>query len=1389
MQTLKQKFSNLLHRHPWVLQFSLATVIATIAIGSSLNVNWAKAFTLPPIILPDIVVVKPAPQAVWSVGSTENIEIRFLRDVTTSYNVRVVLCQNNPGMCLDDEIVDTTNVTIGPATAGTSQVIGTWAQVGYKLDGTIIPGDFASYSNNTVISLSLTEVGVGGASGRHVNSGVFSIVRGIVIVPLPYVSTDGPNVRLGEVRPVHVSVLGPIDWGPADSEGYTGSIALYLMNNDQQMLTATRKVKPLDFYNTAGIVFEHLFGSVPFRLGYPADRDYWFKAIVHYDNSIQGGGAGEFSLESQKFKIDPAGYTIAFTSPAADGSTVWPVDSVQQLSYRVTPKPGITEPFRVENQIGLYLDKVYFGERQTLVSINPEIRIPAGFDTSNPLGLTWAISKADLYDRYNLADTDLWISAHIATTFSGENYISGKFRLVDALGDPTVKFTVPAQGDTIYLGNIYPLNFLRTPDSEDPMTLVLQGEGGLNQKHRKILADAQSFIGGLLTWAWDTNYFTDPEYGFYHNAYGSGTIFALDPVTDNDFGQSGTFQFERLVKFTPTLSTDEPMDGTFQWPGAMPPILEYTAGTTQAVSYWVDPIPTHWINDQTVTAPPTAYLYLNKNTESDWELLNTQVLDKAVGDYTYNWQIPADSSEFNGKLMVVVSRDGSIPNPTNPRYYAVTYPFLVTPSDASTAPPRLVLKPNPNISVAAGATFPVDVYLEPAAGQSAGGFKYSLVFDPTYLEAESVETHLFFHMGGQIDNQAGTITAEDYMEYPGGSLTEETLVSTITFRAKTKTGTTNVNFDEPTNIIKNYIATLGGNVALASAQDTSVTIGSTGSNPFSATYYSPTFDLTTNGVGPTALGGLKAVWHELPAIGANVRFSIGFFKRSGDIIIPVFHNNTSGLPSGTFDSEGYHTISDANEEALIDPYGTGYLMSWLQSHPQFSEIESVRIRILMDSPNITDTDLNNQPWVQSVNLDYTAVPDANEIGVISFVATGSEPIPGIQTVSLGQTALFKVKATAYEAADFVGEVQFGLGAIVPAGSGLVGLPNPVTGRLPINDLDNDSTSDNESGIMEYAFDTTGVAPGAYTLTFTGHDSGANGGNSARTFREAIGQLTITDTSAGFEMAVSPATQAVVKGQSINYTITVVRHTPFAGTITLTTSDIAATFGTGVTATLSDTTLTALETTSILTIATTANAQAPQTGSFTVNGQADGETDQVASGQLSIVAAEDALTLTLTIPVEGGKPTDTTLLHPRFSVKIYDSTTGQLARTGLATDAQNRLTIVATRAELPSKTYTIYARSDRHLWSKSTVPATLVIDDTTAVYNITFPTLKAGDLDANNKVNNNDLNIDDTWSKYSQMIPGLLGDFNNDGKINMADLSFIVNFNYSLWGDRLPDEIR
>ncbi len=203
--------------------------------------------------------------------------------------------------------------------------------------------------------------------------------------------------------------------------------------------------------------------------------------------------------------------------------------------------------------------------------------------------------------------------------------------------------------------------------------------------------------------------------------------------------------------------------------------------------------------------------------------------------------------------------------------------------------------------------------------------------------------------------------------------------------------------------------------------------------------------------------------------------------------------------------------------------------------------------------------------------------------------------------------------------------------------------------------------------------------------------------------------------------------------------------------------------------------------------------------FTITGHKLDDTSKVlisdTRGQIQVdtcTTTPSNITLNLTIPVEEVSPETFagSLVHPLFTLRLYNPTTNAKVYENLnfpgnlSTDrTQYTKALTVTRTELPNNTYSAYIRSDRHLWSKSTANLTINNDN---IFGITFPTLKVGNVDENNKINMVDFNK--ISPDYGKEFVNLLGDLNNDGKVNMQDLDWITK-NFALWGNQLPDEIR
>ncbi|MFA5010284.1 MAG: hypothetical protein WC553_03645 [Patescibacteria group bacterium] len=544
-------------------------------------------------------------------------------------------------------------------------------------------------------------------------------------------------------------------------------------------------------------------------------------------------------------------------------------------------------------------------------------------------------------------------------------------------------------------------------------------------------------------------------------------------------------------------------------------------------------------------------------------------------------------------------------------------------------------------------------------------------------------------------------------------------------------------------------------------------------DPLSATYYSQklTEGLVVNGIGPIRFDNFQANFSQT-ATDSDVDFAIGFFNASDQ---PVYNQTADG---SSFDSEGYYLIPEADEYQLAD--GFNLPTTFFGQTSKANLVRSIRFRIFMASADITATD---QPWVQSVTLQYTAA-DTTTIGVINFVDPAGTDGNVTKSIPRGGTGSFDIKITPMN--DFVGQAVIRISAITQVG----GNGDDVTGQILAIDIPQTVTI--PTGITEvtttvhFTVANDPTLSGVYQFELSGYDT--QNSNAILT-PTALGRINISGETGPFSLEITPTTTEVIRGQSTTYDITLTRADDFTGTVTLS-HNLATIFGTGVTGTFfDDNTLSGSDTSATLTVTTTNSAALTDAQLFTVTGAATNQSDQIATAQLAIISSDDALTLTLTIPVEGGLPTDLTKPHPRFTVRIYDGLINKLERVGLSANAQGKVVLTTTRTTLPDKTYTIYARTTRHLWGKSTTPATLIIDSAHDSYTVTFPTLQAGDLDTNNKVNMQDISIDQTWAKYGQTLLDALGDFNNDGKININDISFITNFNYGKWGDQLPDETR
>jgi len=291
---------------------------------------------------------------------------------------------------------------------------------------------------------------------------------------------------------------------------------------------------------------------------------------------------------------------------------------------------------------------------------------------------------------------------------------------------------------------------------------------------------------------------------------------------------------------------------------------------------------------------------------------------------------------------------------------------------------------------------------------------------------------------------------------------------------------------------------------------------------------------------------------------------------------------------------------------------------------------------------------------------------------------------------------------------------------------------------------------------------------------------------------------------------NPAIQTVARGQQVTYNISVTRISTYTGTIALTTDiQSPSIFGASIqSAVLNPSSITfsssdvvvpggpVLTKTATLTVTASANATIlDQQKTFSVTGTDTASDVAVADPAPKLTIASSIMTLNLTIPLEAGTyPSDPTKYynvvgqHPLFSVRVYRGATMAAQATDFHTNTANQASV--TIATLDPGAYTVYARTSRHLWKKSTADLTVV--DGTTTYNLTWAAigLPAGNFDDNNTINVQD---------YSYIANGILqgsgdnihGDVNNDGGVSSVDYSFLVNlFNnvakYLMSGDPLPD---
>ncbi|RLC37570.1 hypothetical protein DRH29_01745 [candidate division Kazan bacterium] len=297
--------------------------------------NWFNVNE--PVVEPFFITIEhPSAGEVWYVGQNKDIEFELNRALTGPINIEFVLCQIDPGVCLDAEWLEP--MIINPQD-GTGPFTATW-EVGTKLDGTLI-SNIEDFADNALISLYVTGDDVG-SFGKNFNSEAFSIEESGEIPPLPlngvYYSAD---IELTES--IESFTSANVDWGFIDGYGLdpSGPVGGANVEVGMAFIDADGNSITLDGLNE---IPQHSDSQ---------DRDYYLiftNATINseYSDISRFNVATNLSeVKSVQFKVDLFTYDWNVTRPYFESLSVSydPVTITEDpLTITVTPEDIITNP-------------------------------------------------------------------------------------------------------------------------------------------------------------------------------------------------------------------------------------------------------------------------------------------------------------------------------------------------------------------------------------------------------------------------------------------------------------------------------------------------------------------------------------------------------------------------------------------------------------------------------------------------------------------------------------------------------------------------------------------------------------------------------------------------------------------------------------------------------------------------------------------------------------------------------------------------------------------------------------------------------------------------------------------------------------------------------------
>ncbi|MFA5270279.1 MAG: IPT/TIG domain-containing protein [Patescibacteria group bacterium] len=574
------------------------------------------------------------------------------------------------------------------------------------------------------------------------------------------------------------------------------------------------------------------------------------------------------------------------------------------------------------------------------------------------------------------------------------------------------------------------------------------------------------------------------------------------------------------------------------------------------------------------------------------------------------------------------------------------------------------------------------------------------------------------------------------------------------------------------------------NPTLSDATDieTAFTVGS---DPFESTYYSAQWPID-DPVANLSLSELINLTSELSAPGgAQIVLGIQFYDKDGDLLVdPLGH------------PDGYFQIADIDNEGSADA-GVNKDFDLSQFSAQtltwFDEIRQIQLVVYMATPDSSDPD--SLPWVANLTVNYS-MQEAT-IGMINFVSGEDD-----QAIDNGATIEFDLIATPLPG---LGEesvtVQLGLDweGDMPDGFSEddFDFVQTISGQEVVDDnLYEFAYSTDSTGYpfkLRVTSSTENKNTADYNFSVTGIEV-MGAGETGRTLTAAAGILQVNGgvvTEGDIDLSfVGEGDKDFQQGDTASYGVLITSVNNFSGTVTLSTNLASQVSGIGTPVwTPSNEVSVAAGGTAYVTLSVLIDEDADDQSNkqFTITATAaGGDISDTLTGYLTIDAdAPDRpeITIHATVPMQ----TERTATQPKFYFRLYpDTATARIGFTYQVLDiaptefSGNDIDITIPAGNvLDGQEYEGYIKSTRHLWARSSNSFIVDAAATDQSYNLTFPTLIAGNVgpvpDAAQFLEDDSINAIDWTTWFSEAVglwSSIFSDFDNSGVVNMPDLNYI-----------------